>query len=371
MNVPFLDLRPAYLELRDRIDRALLSSAGSGQYILGPEVEAFEAKFASHCQADFAMGVGSGLDALRLALLAVGIKPGDEVIVPSNTFIGTWLAVTHCGAMPVPVEPLESTHNIDPSRIESAISARCRAIVPVHLYGQPADLAPISKLAEKYGLRVVEDAAQAHGASYGGRRLGAHSDAVAWSFYPGKNLGCFGDGGMVTTSNPEVASEVSSLRNYGSRKKYFNDELGWNSRLDPLQAAVLSVKLDVLDEWNLRRTRIAQHYSDAFRDLDVVLPEQHDHSASVWHLYVVQLDDRDGVRTKLTNAGIGTLIHYPVPPHLQKAYADAQFVGTQELPIAESLARRVLSLPIGPHLEKSQMETVVTQFRAAVAGRRR
>ena len=368
MNVPFLNLRPAYLELKDRIDRALLSSAESGQYILGPEVEAFEAKFASYCQVGFAIGVGSGLDALRLALLAVGIKHGDEVIVPSNTFIGTWLAVTHCGAIPVPVEPIESTHNIDPSRIEAAIGPRCRAIVPVHLYGQPADLAPIGKLAEKYGLRVVEDAAQAHGASYGDRRLGAHSDAVVWSFYPGKNLGCFGDGGMVTTSNSEIAGRISSLRNYGSRKKYFNDALGWNSRLDPLQAAVLSVKLDVLDEWNQRRTRIAQHYSDAFRDLDVVLPEEQDHSSSVWHLYVVQLDDRDSVRKKLTNAGIETLIHYPVPPHLQKAYADVECVGTRELPIAESLARRVLSLPIGPHLEKSQMETVITQFRSVVAG---
>ena len=371
MIVPFLDLRGSYHELREQIDRALVASVEAGQYILGPEVYAFERKFASYCQSDFAVGVGSGLDALRLSLLAVGVRPGDEVIVPSNTFIGTWLAVSHCGAVPVPVEPLESTCNIDPARIEMSISSRCRAIVPVHLYGQPADMKTIGGIAKKYGLRVVEDAAQAHGATHRGRRIGGHSDAVAWSFYPAKNLGGFGDGGMVTTSDPTVAEELALLRNYGSREKYIHSRLGWNSRLDPLQASILSIKLDVLDEWNSRRSCIAEMYMEAFRDLDVVLPEVLDHSSSAWHLFVVQLNRREIVMKELTDAGIGTLIHYPVPPHRQETYANSQYFKDSEFPVAQSLSERVLSLPIGPHLEQSQVEKVVAHFRAAVLGSQR
>ena len=372
MMVPFLDVRESYLELKDGIDQALLGSAGSGQYILGPEVQTFESRFAAHCQADFAVGVGNGLDALRLALLAVGVGPGDEVIVPSNTFIGTWLAVTQCGAVPVPVEPHEVTYNIDTNRIEAAITSRCKAIVPVHLYGQPADLDPIGGIAKKHGLRVVEDAAQAHGASYKGRRIGAHSDAVAWSFYPAKNLGCFGDGGMVTTSDAAIADDIARLRNYGSREKYLSDSLGWNSRLDPLQAAILNIKLDLLDEWNRRRARIARLYRKAFLDLDVVLPTEPKHSTSStsWHLFVVQVDDREEVIRVLTDSGVGTLIHYPVPPHRQRAYACSPRFRGLELPITQSQAQRVLSLPIGPHLKPAQVEIVIAHFRNAVTGRR-
>ena len=372
MIVPFLDLRAGYFELKDEIDQALLDSAGSGQYILGSEVHAFESRFATYCEADFAVGVGNGLDALRLALLAVGVGSGDEVIVPSNTFIGTWLAVTHCGATPVPVEPNEATYNIDTTRIEAAITSKCKAIVPVHLYGQPADLDPIGGIAKKHGLRVVEDAAQAHGASYKGRRIGAHSDAVAWSFYPAKNLGCFGDGGMVTTSNSAIADEVARLRNYGSHEKYLSESLGWNSRLDPLQAAVLNIKLDLLDEWNRRRSRIAKLYREAFLDLDIVLPTEPVHSltSTSWHLFVVQVDCREDVIRALTDAGVGTLIHYPVPPHRQKAYSFSPNFRGLELPITQSQAQRVLSLPIGPHLKPTQVENVISHFRNALTGRR-
>ncbi len=246
MQVPFLDLRGAYLELQQEIDEAVARVLDSGWYILGPEVEAFESEFANFCGAKHAVGVADGLDALHLALRAMDVGPGDEVIVPSNTYIATWLAVSQCGAIPVPVEPVEATYNIDPALIEAAITSRTKVVLPVHLYGQPADLDPIISIAKRNGLRVLEDAAQAHGARYKGQRIGAHGDAVAWSFYPGKNLGALGDGGAVTTSDAEVADRIRVLRNYGSSVKYVNEVKGYNSRLDPIQAAVLRVKLTFL-----------------------------------------------------------------------------------------------------------------------------
>jgi dTDP-4-amino-4,6-dideoxygalactose transaminase len=257
MNIPFLNLSAAYRELKEEIDAVVFRSMASGHYIGGQEVESFENDFSTYCCAAHAVGVANGLDALHLALRAMDVGPSDEVIVPSNTYIATWLAVSQCGATPVPVEPDARTYNIDPARIEAAITPRTKVILPVHLYGQPADMDTILAIARKHGLRVLEDGAQAHGARYKGQRLGAHGDAVAWSFYPGKNLGAMGDGGAVTTNDPQVAERIRMLRNYGSRVKYVNEVQGYNSRLDPLQAAILRVKLVHLEEWNARRGAIA------------------------------------------------------------------------------------------------------------------
>ena len=315
-----------------------------------------------HC-----VGVANGLDALRLALVAMGIGAGDEVIVPSNTFIATWLAVSQSGATPVPVEPVESTYNLDPGRIEAAITPRTKAILPVHLYGQPADLDPILTMARKHGLRILEDAAQAHGARYKGKRIGGHGDAVAWSFYPGKNLGALGDAGAVTTNDPELADRVRVLRNYGSRIKYVNDVKGYNSRLDPVQAVVLRVKLRHLDEWNARRTAIAAHYTAELAGIGLVLPEVPKWVEPVWHVYVVQHAERDRLQEALQKAGIGTLIHYPIPPHLQKAYCDAGYAAGR-FPIAESMANHLLSLPMGPQLDDADVTVAIVVLKEATYG---
>ncbi|CAM5443713.1 UDP-4-amino-4,6-dideoxy-N-acetyl-beta-L-altrosamine transaminase [Thauera mechernichensis] len=357
MQIPFLDVGAAYLELKPEIDAAIARVLDSGWYILGPEVDAFEAEYAAYCEAEHAIGVANGLDALHLALLAMGVGPGDEVIVPSNTYIATWLAVSQCGATPVPVEPVEATYNIDPARIEAAITPRTKVILPVHLYGQPADLDPILAIARKHGLRVLEDAAQAHGARYKGRRIGAHGDAVAWSFYPGKNLGALGDGGAVTTNDPELADRIRVLRNYGSRVKYVNEVKGFNSRLDPIQAAVLRVKLRVLDEWNARRRGIAQRYLEGLAGSGLVLPQVADWAEPVWHLFVVRHPERDALVQRLHEAGVGTLIHYPVPPHLQAAYAEMGF-GVGAFPVAERMAGEVVSLPMGGQMAAEGVEVI-------------
>jgi dTDP-4-amino-4,6-dideoxygalactose transaminase len=361
-TIPFLDLRAAYLELKTEIDEAVARVLNSGYYILGPEVEAFEAEFAAYSQAQHAIGVADGLDALQLALLAMGVGPGDEVIVPSNTYIATWLAVSQCGATPVPVEPLESTYNIDPARIEAAITPATRVILPVHLYGQPADLDPILALARKYGLRVLEDAAQAHGARYKGRRIGSHGDAVAWSFYPGKNLGALGDGGAVTTNDPQLAERIRLLRNYGSRVKYVNEVKGVNSRLDPLQAAVLRVKLRHLDNWNARRQALAAAYLDGLALTGLTPPHIPDWADPVWHLFVVRHPQRDALAQRLEAAGIGSLIHYPIPPHRQQAYADAGFAAGA-FPLAEAMAGEVMSLPIGPQMDPISLDVILGVFK--------
>ena len=358
MPVPFLDLGAAYRELMEEIDAAVARVLKSGWYILGPEVDAFEAEFAGYCGVKHAVGVANGLDALHLALKAMDVGPGDEVIVPSNTYIATWLAVTHAGATPVPVEPDESTCNIDPARIEAAITPRTKVILPVHLYGQPADLDPILDIARRHGLRVLEDAAQAHGARYKGRRIGSHGDAVAWSFYPGKNLGAMGDGGAVTTNDSELADRIRVLGNYGSRKKYFNEVAGFNSRLDPLQAAILAVKLRHLDAWNDRRRAIASRYLEALAGSGLVLPQVPEWAEPAWHLFVVRHPERDQLQQRLKEVGIGTLIHYPVPPHRQQAYAGAGFEAGA-FPIASRMAAEVLSLPMGPQLDSDEAETVV------------
>lgn len=357
-RVPFLDLKAAYQELKTEIDSAVLRSLDSGWYIGGSDVEAFEAAFAEYCGAKFCVGVGNGLDALHLVLRAFGIGPGDEVIVPSNTYIATWLAVSYAGAKPVPVEPEERTYNLNPELVEAAITPRTKAIIPVHLYGQPADLDPILSIAQRYNLRVLEDAAQAHGARYKGQRIGAHGDAVAWSFYPGKNLGAMGDAGAVTTNNPEVAEIVRMLRNYGSKVKYVNEITGYNSRLDPLQAAALGVKLVHLDEWNARRQKIAAFYLRELADTGLMLPYVPDWAEAVWHLFVIRSPERDRLQRHLEVRGISTLIHYPIPPHLQRAYVEMQ-LPEGSLPLSEAIHREVLSLPIGPHLSMEQAGRVV------------
>jgi len=303
------------------------------------------------------VGVGNGLDALHLALRALGVGQGDEVLVPSNTYIATWLAVSYAGAVPVPVEPDERTYNIDPEKLEAAITDRTRAIIPVHLYGQPADMDPILEVARKHNLWVLEDAAQAHGACYKGKRVGGLGDIAGWSFYPGKNLGAFGDGGAVTTNNDELADRVRVLRNYGSRTKYFNEVRGFNSRLDEIQAAVLRVKLKHLDEWNRRRRHIAELYRRELEGCDLILPYVPEWAEPAYHLFVVRSGQRDALQQYLETQGIGTLIHYPVPPHLQQAYCEIGLAaGT--LPISERIHQEVLSLPIGPHVTEAQVETV-------------
>lgn len=347
--IPFLDLRAAYLELKPDIDAAVARVLESGWYVLGPELEAFEAEYAGYCGAAHCVGVANGLDALILALRALGVGPGDEVIVPSNTYIATWLAVSAVGATPVPVEPDPATYNIDPGRIEAAITPRTRVLLPVHLYGQPADMDPILELARAHDLRVVEDAAQAHGARYRGRRIGAHGELVCWSFYPGKNLGALGDGGAITTDRADLAEHVRLLRNYGSRAKYVNEVAGVNSRLDPVQAAVLRAKLAHLDAWNDRRRAVARRYADVLGDAGLILPHVPDWADPVWHLYVVRAAERGALQARLNEAGVSTLIHYPIPPHMQAAYAAAGFAA-DDLPLARQLADEVLSLPMGPHL---------------------
>ena len=356
--IPFLDLKSPHVELRAEIDAAIDRVISSGWYVLGPEVEAFETEYAAYCEAEHCVSLANGLDALHLALRAMDVGPGDEVIVPSNTYIATWLAVSQCGATPVPVEPVEATYNLNPALIEAAITPRTKVIMPVHLYGQPADMDPILAAARKHGLRVLEDAAQAHGALYKGRRIGAHGDVVAWSFYPGKNLGALGDGGAITTNDPELADRVRVLRNYGSRVKYVNEVQGYNSRLDPIQAAVLRVKLKHLNEWNARRTALAKQYMEGLAKSALVLPHVPGWADPAWHLFVVRSKQRDALQKRLTQGGIGTLIHYPIPPHQQKAYASAAWSGI-EFPLATRMADEVLSLPMGPQLAASDVALVV------------
>lgn len=363
--IPFLDLKAPYLELKAEIDEAIARVVNSGCFIGGAEVEQFEAEYARYCGASHAVGLANGLDALHLALRAMEVGPGDEVIVPSNTYIATWLAVTHCGATPVPVEPDAETFNMDPEKLEAAITRQTKVVLPVHLYGQPADMDPILRMARKHGLRVLEDAAQAHGARYKGKRVGAHGDAVAWSFYPAKNLGAMGDGGAVTTNDDRIADCLRVLRNYGSRVKYVNEVRGYNSRLDPLQAAILRVKLAHLDEWNERRRRVAEIYRRGLAGGVLTLPHVPEWAEPVWHLFVVQHPSRDLLQERLAASGTASLIHYPIPPHRQQAYSHLGW-GEGAFPVAERLAARVFSLPMGPHLKAVEADAVIDQVTKAL-----
>jgi dTDP-4-amino-4,6-dideoxygalactose transaminase len=364
MNVPFLDLRAAQQALAAELSQACERVLNSGYYILGPETEAFEAEFANFCGVKHTLGVGNGLDALHLILRAMDIGKGDEIIVPANTFIATWLGVTMADAVIVPVEPDAETCNLDPARIEVAITKKTRVIMPVHLYGQCAQMDSINLIANKHGLHVVEDAAQAHGAKFLNQAAGSFGKAAGFSFYPGKNLGAMGDAGAITSNDDALIEKIRMLRNYGSRKKYVHELAGINSRIDEIQSAMLRVKLRHLKDWNARRQAHAAFYLEHLQGTGLGLPRIAKGAEPVWHLFVVQTAKRDELQQFLKNQGIETLIHYPTPPWQQGAYQHSGFTDTQ-FPISTRLHREVLSLPIGPHMTQAQAQLVVDACHAA------
>lgn len=363
--IPFLDMRAALAELRNELDEAYARVCEGANFILGPELEAFEAEFAAFCGSKHCVGVGSGLDALSLPLKARGLGPGDEVIVPSQTFIATWLAVSMIGATPVAAEVDDETFNLDPSAVRAAITPRTRAIVPVHLFGQPAPMHALAEIAARHSLFLLEDAAQAHGARLGDARCGQLGDAAAFSFYPTKNLGCLGDGGAVVTDDADLAATLRKLRNYGSTQKYVHDLVCGNTRLDELQAAFLRVKLASLDRWNERRRRVAARYDQRLRSAGSIrTPRAIEGCEHVYHLYVIRSPERDLLQAELRERGIATQIHYPIPPHLQKAYGDLG-IAPGALPVAERIARESLSLPMWPHMSDDQVDRVCDAILAA------
>ncbi len=365
MEIPFLDFASMHAELRPALEGACRRVIDSGSLILGQEVARFEAEFAAYCEAEHCVGVGNGLDALELVLRAFDVGPGHEVIVPANTYIATWLAVSNAGARPVPVEPDPRTYNLDPARVEAAITPLTRAIIPVHLYGQPADMDPILDIARRRRIKVVEDAAQAHGARYKGRRVGSLGDAAGFSFYPTKNLGALGDAGAIVTNDAAIADRVRRLRNYGSRVKYRHEIVGRNSRLDEMQAAILREKLRFLDDWNIRRKDAAARYISALEGTGAVLPLVPGWADPVWHLFVVRVPDRDAVQTAMKTDGVETMVHYPVPPHLQGAYRGLGHAAGS-LPVSEAIHREVLSLPLWPQIAAAQQTAVARALRGAL-----
>ena len=360
MNIPFVDLKTEYNRIKSEIDEKFKKVMESGWFILGNEVSSFESEFANYCGVKYCVGTGNGLEALFLVLKAWNVGPNDEVIVPSNTYIATWLAISQTGATPIPVEPDERTYNLDPEKIETAITKKTKAILPVHLYGQPADMEKICKISKKHGLKILEDAAQGHGASYRDKKVGSLGDAAGFSFYPSKNLGAYGDGGAVTTNDQELADKIVSLRNYGSHKKSVNEIIGYNSRLDELQAAFLRIKLHHLDDWNQQREKIASWYQKKLPESfpDVTLPFVPEWATPCWHLFEIRSKDRDGLKKILEAKGASTLIHYPIPPHKQNAYKHLNYK-TGDFPLAEKLADEVLSLPIGIHLDEEILDQSV------------
>jgi len=363
MKIPILDLKPAYEELRTELDAAYHRVMESGWVLLGRELEAFETEYASSIGVVHCVGVANGLEAMQMILMARGIGPGDEVIVPSHGYIATWLAVTHAGARPVPCEPDPQTCNLDPARLTALLTPRTKAILPINLYGQPADYEAIHAIAARQGLFVLEDAAQSHGARAHGRAAGALGHAAGVSFYPSKNLGALADAGAVTTNDAELADKIRHLRNYGSKVRYQHESLGLNSRLSELQAAFLRAKLPHLAAWNARRAALAARYLEQLNGVgDLVLPWVAPWAEPAWHLFVVRTARRDALQAHLTAQGIGAQIHYPVPPHLSPAYRSA---GWQrgDFPLAESYAGEVLSLPIGPHHTADQIDTVCAAVR--------
>ena len=362
MNIPFLNFNVMHDSIQSDLLNAASSVIQSGWFVNGTEVTTFENAWAKFVGTNMCVGVNSGLDALELTLRAAGIGQGDEVIVPSNTYIATALAASHVGAKPVFVEPVPSTHLIDVDRIDDAITERTRAIIPVHLYGQAVDMPAVMTLAKKHDLFVVEDNAQAHGSTWDGQRTGSFGHANATSFYPGKNLGALGDAGAVTTNDSELARQIRMLRNYGSEVKYHNEALGYNKRLDEMQAAFLSVKLKHLESWIVLRQAIAHQYLDGLQGVgDLILPVTEAGATHVYHLFVIQTNYRDALAKFLTENGIGTLIHYPIPPHLQRCYADLGHI-RGDFPISEDLANTVLSLPIWPGMTPVQINEVVCKI---------
>lgn len=363
--IPFLNLKTYNAVYETELNQAFQEVMDSGWYIMGNKLKEFEEAYAAFNQTKYAIGVGNGLDALALSLKALGIKKGDEVIVPSNTYIASWLAVSYEQATPIPVEPRLETYNINPDLIEEKITSRTKAIMPVNLYGQAAELDKIERIARKHNLFVIEDNAQSQGAQCDGRMAGSFGHINGTSFYPGKNLGALGDAGAITTNDEELAKKVISLRNYGSSKKYFNDEKGYNSRLDELQAAFLSVKLKYLNRDNQKRNEIAALYSEILSEWtpsergcsDMILPKIADNCTSVFHVYMIRSEKRDELQAHLAKNGIGTVIHYPIPPHLQNAYKDMNFK-KGDFPLAEEIAETCISLPISPVLKTEDVEIV-------------
>jgi dTDP-4-amino-4,6-dideoxygalactose transaminase len=365
MSIPFLDLQAQLASIRPQVDAAVSSVFDSGHFVLGEEVTAFEEEFAAFCDSRHCVGMDSGISALELTLRAAGIGPGDEVITVAHTFIATVSAISFTGATPVLVEVNPDTYLMDSRSIEAAITSRTRAIVPVHLYGQTVDMDPLMQLAERHHLFVLEDACQAHGARYKGRHAGSLGHAAAFSFYPGKNLGAAGDGGAVTTDDPELAQRLRMLRNYGQKVKYHHDMLAFNRRLDSLQAAILRIKLRHLDEWNAARRRVAVGYAQRLADLPVRLPAIAEYNEPVWHLYVVRAADRDALQRKLEAAGVGTGLHYPVPIHRQQAYPE---FASLRFPISEGIAAQCLSLPMFSEMTEDQLDRVAAAMRDALQG---
>jgi len=364
MHIPFLDLKNQSAEIHGEIQSAMNQVLSDCNFVLGKPVADFESAFAAYCDCKYAIGVASGLDALKLILRAMEIGPGDEVITVSHTFIATALAISSVGATPVLVEVDPDTFTMNPQAFEAVITARTKAVMPVHLYGQTADMGSIFEIARRHGLKVIEDACQSHGAQCNGRIAGSLGDAAAFSFYPGKNLGAYGDGGAVTTNDPVLADRIRTMRNYGSAKKYFHDELGENSRLDTLQAAVLGVKLKYLDAGNAARRAAAALYTEQLAGVgDIITPSVRQGSEHVFHLYVIQTGRRDDLQKYLLEQGVECLIHYPVPVHLQKAYASGPWK-RGDFPLTEQLAGRILSLPIFPGITEEQIQYVCASIKA-------
>ena len=363
MNIPFVDLQSQYQSIKAEADAAVLAVMQRGDFVLGGAVTEFERVFAEYCGAKYAVGVDSGYSALELIVRAYGIGPGDEVITAANTFIATTLAISNTGATPVLVDIDPETYNIDPAKIAAAITPRTRAIMPVHLYGQPVDMDPIMAIARKHGLYVFEDAAQGSGARYKGRRVGSLGHAAGFSFYPGKNLGAYGDGGMVVTDDAEVAEKVRLLRNIGQRVKYYHEVKGFNHRLDTIQAAVLKVKLPHLDGWNAERRRAAASYAEMLAGLPLITPRTADYAEHIFHLYVVRVHNREPLMEYLKERGIATGLHYPIPIHLQPAYSELGYKAG-DFPITEAYAETILSLPIFPELTDEKVAYVVDAIRA-------
>jgi dTDP-4-amino-4,6-dideoxygalactose transaminase len=364
MQIPYLDIRLQHLLLREELSKAFQDVMESGNYILGEKLKAFETKYAGWSQVKYTLGTGNGLDALTISLLASGIGHGDEVIVPSNTYIASWLAVSQCGAKIIPVEPRITSYNINPDLIEAAITSKTKAIMPVHLYGQACEMEPIMKIASKNGLKVIEDNAQAHGARYKKKLTGSFGDINATSFYPGKNLGALGDGGAVTTNDEALWKKATLIRNYGSVEKYHNEIKGMNSRLDELQAALLLVKLNYLDGWNEKRVALAANYGKMLKGVgDLILPSTAQYATNVYHIYPIRTARRDALKDYLHANGIGALIHYPVPPHLQPAYKELGYK-TGSFPLAELIAKTTLSIPLYPTLKEEEQEYIIGKIKA-------
>ena len=356
-KIPFVDLRLQHSALKQEIDKVLNEVLSEGWFVLGRRLEAFEKEFSNYCECKYGVGVGSGTEALHFALRACGVGAGDEVITVSHSFVATALAISYTGAKIVFVDIDPDTYNIDVSRIEKAITRKTKAIIPVHIYGNPARMEEILAIAKRYKLRVIEDACQAHGATYAGKKVGSFGDAAAFSFYPAKNLGACGDGGCITTSDPGIYENICLFRNYGQKKKYFHSLKGYNSRLDEIQAAILRIKLTQLDRWNKKRRKIAKWYKEGLEGMEIILPSEYELGKSVHHLYVVRVKDRTGLQQRLYEKGIATAIHYPVPIHLQNIYRDNDV--RHHLPVTESISKEILSLPMYPELSRSQVQEVI------------